>query len=339
MARIRQRGKKFTAEVRYKGLYDSQSFANRRDAERWAAAAEREIDQGIYVPRSVVKQRAKADAEREACPTLAALMLAYQDTKEHRAKKGRDQEARRLVFLAKQPFALKPADQVTPTDIEAFIEDRLDDEVANDTVRLDLAAISIVFKNFKKKHGLTNPLADVDRPPPGKGRNRRLQEDEEEPLLAAADADERPFMRQAIILALETAMRRSELAELTWRQVSRQFKTITLEETKNETPRTVPLSTRALAALESIAGDQENPSGLVLGYDKERLSDAFERIRVKAGCPDLRWHDLRHEATSRLFENTDLRDIEIMAITGHRSPQMLARYAHLRARTLVDRLG
>jgi integrase len=53
----------------------------------------------------------------------------------------------------------------------------------------------------------------------------------------------------------------------------------------------------------------------------------------------LRFHDLRHEATSRLFENTDLDLMEIRAITGHKTLQMLVRYTHLRTARLADRLA
>jgi integrase len=59
----------------------------------------------------------------------------------------------------------------------------------------------------------------------------------------------------------------------------------------------------------------------------------------RAAIADLRFHDLRHEATSRFFENTDLDAIEIASITGHKSMQMLKRYTHLRADRLARRLG
>jgi hypothetical protein len=62
---------------------------------------------------------------------------------------------------------------------------------------------------------------------------------------------------------------------------------------------------------------------------------AFRDAISEEAFPDLRWHDLRHEAISRLFELTDLRENEIMAISGRLTPAMLARYTHLRA----DRLG
>jgi integrase len=65
---------------------------------------------------------------------------------------------------------------------------------------------------------------------------------------------------------------------------------------------------------------------------------AFRDSTPEKAFPDLRWHDLRHEGISRLFELTDLRDNEIMAITGHLTPAMLARYTHLRAHRLGARL-
>ena len=68
------------------------------------------------------------------------------------------------------------------------------------------------------------------------------------------------------------------------------------------------------------------------------IAHAFQKIATEDAFPDLRWHDLRHEAISRLFEHTDLRDHEIMAISGHIRPEMLARYTHLRADKLGPRL-
>ena len=58
----------------------------------------------------------------------------------------------------------------------------------------------------------------------------------------------------------------------------------------------------------------------------------------KVGIEDLRFHDLRHEATSRLFEK-GLNPIEVATITGHKDTKMLMRYTHLRAEDLVERLG
>ena len=65
---------------------------------------------------------------------------------------------------------------------------------------------------------------------------------------------------------------------------------------------------------------------------------AYTDADTAAGCPDLRFHDLRHEATSRLFERTNLSDLQIAKITGHKDPRMLARYANLRGSDLAGAL-
>ena len=58
----------------------------------------------------------------------------------------------------------------------------------------------------------------------------------------------------------------------------------------------------------------------------------------RRGMNNLRFHDLRHEATSRLFEK-GLNPVEVATITGHKDTKMLMRYTHLRAEDLVGRLG
>jgi integrase len=69
------------------------------------------------------------------------------------------------------------------------------------------------------------------------------------------------------------------------------------------------------------------------------ITDSMKKARAKSGLEGIRFHDLRHEATSRFFENTDLDVMEVKAITGHKTLQMLARYTHLRTARLADRLG
>lgn len=69
-----------------------------------------------------------------------------------------------------------------------------------------------------------------------------------------------------------------------------------------------------------------------------RVSRLYQTLFKAAGCADLHFHDLRHEAISRLFERTSLSDFEIAKISGHRTPRMLMRYANLRASALASKL-
>ncbi len=201
-------------------------------------------------------------------------------------------------------------------------------------------------------------------------RDRRLAPEEEVKIRQVLDREivmqrERPLdlAHQAALeflfdLALETAMRMSEMFTLEVRQVDLKAKTAFLEKTKNGDKRQVPLSSVALAAMKRYqkhvqAGSRGMdslpivPDLLFPWWDgtKEgrrattaRLSRQFARIFDAAGCGDLRFHDLRHEATSRLFERTSLSDLQIAKITGHKDPRMLRRYANLRGSDLAARL-
>ncbi len=110
-----------------------------------------------------------------------------------------------------------------------------------------------------------------------------------------------------------------------------------LPRTKNESERTVPLSPAAIGILRELENGEAD--GPVFGMAAMAITHAYMKACKRAGIEDLTFHDLRHEATSRLFENTDLDVMEIRSITGHRSMQMLARYSHLRTHRLADRLA
>lgn len=161
-------------------------------------------------------------------------------------------------------------------------------------------------------------------------------------------------LRLLYILALESAMRMREMYTLTLDQVRIDQRTIFLDRTKNGDKRQVPMTSVARAEIEEYLRVRSipagRPEGLLFpwwdGSDSKKslhsttdyLSNLWVSIFRAAGCADLGFHDLRHEATSRLFERTRLSETEIMKITGHRSHRMMMRYANLRGSTLADRL-
>ena len=122
---------------------------------------------------------------------------------------------------------------------------------------------------------------------------------------------------------------------LRWERVDLKRHSAHLSVTKNDTARTVPLSREAIAVLESIPGRLD---GAVFGMTEDAITRAMSVACRTAGITGLTFHDLRHEAISRLFENTDLDAMEIARISGHRTLSMLSRYTHLRAHHLAERL-
>jgi integrase len=102
--------------------------------------------------------------------------------------------------------------------------------------------------------------------------------------------------------------------------------------------RSVPLNTRCMAVLGSIKSHRTTHGPVFPGVTRDAVKLAFKRARARAGLVDFRFHDTRHEATSRLFER-GLNSVEVATITGHKTQAMLARYTHLRAKDLVKKLG
>jgi integrase len=132
-------------------------------------------------------------------------------------------------------------------------------------------------------------------------------------------------------------MRLGELLALEWRNVDLDRQIAYLPHTKNGESRSVPLST---AAVEVLRWWPRSVSGKVFPQwsRPDSFENAWRRAVERAELPDLHFHDLRHEAASRLFER-GLNPMQVAAITGHKSMQMLKRYTHLRAVDLVALIG
>jgi len=138
-------------------------------------------------------------------------------------------------------------------------------------------------------------------------------------------------------------MRQGELLALEWRNIDLVRKVARVEESKNDhrrrdrtQGRDVPLSSGAITVLKSLP---RNLSGMVSDIGTMAVVHAFQRACKRTGIEGLRFHDLRHEATSRLFERGGWGVMEVAAITGHKTLAMLKRYTHLRAEDLAAKLG
>ena len=87
-----------------------------------------------------------------------------------------------------------------------------------------------------------------------------------------------------------------------------------------------------------MAALPRDPRDRVFPLSKEALRSTWKTACRRAAIEDLRFHDLRHEATTRLFEK-GLNVMEVSSITGHRDLRMLQRYTHLKAEDLARKLG
>ena len=186
-----------------------------------------------------------------------------------------------------------------------------------------------------------NPVSEISMPKLDNARTRRLEVGEEERLLETNNQK----LRRIIILALETGMRRGEILNVKKSHIDFNKSVLLIPTTKTDQPRTIPLSTDAVTVLrEQLRASHSESGGViplheptVFDYKPRGLSGEFLKLCRRKGIHDLHFHDLRHEATSRLFEK-GLNPVEVATITGHKDTRMLMRYTHLRAEDLVGRL-
>ncbi|HEU4777483.1 MAG TPA: site-specific integrase [Telluria sp.] len=179
---------------------------------------------------------------------------------------------------------------------------------------------------------LPNGVPRTARPALPRSNGSRIRPNEIGLIVQASQSME---LKHIVPLAVETAMRRSELLSIRWEDVDIERRSIFLNKTKNGLSRTVPLSS---AALEVLAKLRQRSNGQVFTLAASSVSQAFQRAVERAGLDHVRFHDLRHEATSRLFER-GLNVIEVARITGHVTLSMLDRYTHLDVQGLVHKLG
>ena len=327
MASFRQRSNKWQARVSRDGYPDQvKTFEARVDAERWARSVEAEMDKGQFVNTQ--------EAQRT---TLRELILRYvrEVTPTMKSEK---EDTIRLHAMARKPIANWSLANLSAAKIAAYRDQRLK-EVSEGTVIRELAYLSSIINHGRREWGIhiQNPVQHVRKPKSPTGRTRKLSSDEKIKLLQALEPHGRQniWTKPAVQLALETAMRRSELLNLRWENIDLARQNALLPDTKNGTPRTVPLSNSAVQILRSLT---RNISGVVLPVKYFTLDAAFKRAVKRAGLVDFHFHDLRHTAITAMAEKLP-NLIELSAVTGHKSLSMLKRYYHPNVEDLARKLG
>lgn len=329
MAYIRKRGElQWQVEIRRKGhKLQSRTFNTRAEAERWARHIENEMDRGVFVDRS----EAESTTLKEALERYEREVSAF--------KKGHKQEKKRIAMWKEHDLAERYLANLRGSDFAEYRDDRLKAGASPSTIRLDLALISHLFTVAQKEwrmESLSNPVRMIRMPAPSKARDRRLTSAEEARVVGELrKICKNPYIIPAVQFAAESAMRQGELMSMRWEWVDLKRRVVELPETKNGEARSVPLSSKAVGILKALP---RSICGRVFVVGQDYLSRVFSRAARQAGIEGVRFHDLRHEAASRLFEK-GLNPMEAAAVTGHKTLQMLKRYTHLRAEDLAKKLG
>jgi len=374
MANFRKRGEhQWQARVRRKG-YPAQlkTFETRVAAEAWARKIESEIDGGAYVSRAEAEATSLYEVlvryEREVVPGKKG---DAQERSVLRAWQAVDLSMRPIAAVRSVDIArlrdkwmidLKPATVLRRLAVLSHVFNVARKDWGMESLSNPVELIS----KPKLSNARSRRVAAI-----GEFEGRGAAEDE---LVRIIEASGSTVLPAVIRIAVETAMRRGEIVALQWQHLDLKRRVAHLPETKNGSSRDVPLSSQAVAVLDELKRaaeaelvrtggerlpkrkrvDVESLTGPVFKVRGDAVTRAFERAVdrarkayvdecVAAGrrpdvkyLVDLRFHDLRHEAASRLAAVYQLH--ELTKVTGHKDPRMLMRYYHPRAEDLAKRL-
>lgn len=298
------------------------------NSKRYSATHDTPIEAKNWAMKEIV--RLKEDAKRidsGELPrhTLKELCEIYL-SKVTKHKKGHDSESKRInALLTNYPkLASKTLESIAPKDLIAWKNDRLK-LVADSTVKRELNLLSSIF-NYGIKELLwlhNNPVTKVTKPSEAKPRYRRISGDETEKILNACGytlgeipTTQRHFVAWCFLFAIETAMRAGEILSIKWVNVYDDF--IVLPDTKNGSKREVPLLPSAIELINLVKGIDKNR---VIPLSGDSLKNIFRRVSKETGIIDMTFHDTRHEATTRLAQLLDVKDLS--KVTGHKDINVL----------------
>lgn len=324
MATIRKRGDRWQVIVKRKGYpLQSSTFDLKQDAEKWGRQQERLLDAGQWQDTTQTRQT-----------TLGDLLGRYL-SEVTSTKRGRVPEASRIRAFQRSPLAKCSIAALTGQMVASWRDTR-QKKVSPGTVSRELCLLGHVLNVASREWGIvlqSNPVSLVRRPPQPAPRDRVLNALQRASLLASCGNCRNPWIKPVVVFALETATRRGEILSLTWMNVDLQRGTAKVDGKTG--PRTVPLSPECLAMLQGLPRSLD---GQVFPVTVNTFKQAYERAVVKAGIVDFTFHDLRHDALTRLAKQ-GFNVLELRAISGHTTANMLQRYVSIDAGDLAIRLA
>lgn len=338
MASITTRNGSYRARITRQGQSTiSKSFKTEFDALKWVRQVEVQLELGIYqeqTKKPFIKQDISfSEAAGRYISTHVVHKLNHKTEAGILGLIGKRWDSRKLSSIQKQ-------------DVLMLKEDLLKAGRAASTVNHYINAISQLYQvavnewEFK----LSNPTSGIKRMTEPQGRMKRLPPEAESMLLKHSSESTTLPLSSIIVIAIETGMRSAEILSMRWEDVDLKNRKVLLRHTKNGESRAVPLTSRAKDEFEKLISSQG--SELVFPYCRWQVRRQYIKAVTRAKSAHkgvqnpflgLRFHDLRHEALSRLSDK-GLNVIELAHISGHKTIAMLRRYTHPCHETLLRKI-
>lgn len=323
----------FRVKVRIKGFPgQSATFERKTDAAKWAQSTESAIRENRHFKTSEAKRHTLAELIDRYCRDVLP------------SKKSAKDQAQQLGWW-KDEIGSHSLSDVTPSML-AECRDKLGRKItvrgkplSPASVVRYMAALSVAFTIAVKEWGWLDdtPMRKVTKPKEARGRVRFLSDDERIRLLKVCKESSNPYLYPVVVLALSTGMRQGEIMGLTWDVVDMNRGRAILHETKNGERRAVAITGHALEQVKELAKVRRIDSNLLFPSKENTPQKPQKGMDLRApwlaalknaGIEDFKFHDLRHSAASYLAMN-GASLAEIAEVLGHKTLQMVKRYAHL----------
>jgi len=307
---------KWQAIIRRKGIkQQSKVFKIKSQAIQWARSVECEIDKGNTVDFSLSKKI-----------TLNQIIEKIQPI---------DSRERSRLKILMEYFNGSTVNLINPSRIALFVDLRLSQGLSSATVVKDINTLSKLLKVAQRDWNVylpNDPFKHIGKLKQSPSRVRRLSKNEEFILINRSQSN----LRNIIIFAIETGMRLGEILSLKWSDINNNL--AVLEKTKNGDIRYVPMTKKANQILMKIQKNKNDDRVFYFWKTVSGFESSWQKFKKREGLVDLRFHDLRHEAISRMFEK-GMSHMEVSAISGHKSLLVLRKYTHLNIEYLRDKLA
>ena len=292
----------------------TKTFEHKRDAVRFGKDLELKLIREEY------------DLEKKTFPTFKEVFERYRDEIVIH-KKSKDMEQKLIKYILKEYFVRIRLDKVSPRVISEYRDNALKTLKAS-SVNRRLAIISHCFTICRKEwdYKISNPVLSIRRPVNPEPRDRHLTDAELKQLLQGNRAS--PVMKFIIELALETAMRRTEIASIKSEHVKGNLLKIPVAKTK---ARTIPLTPKAQELLKN---------NLPIRMSSNAIHLAWVRLCKFYNIRDCHFHDTRHMALHNFANKKNISVADCMIISGHKEPRTLLKiYAKSRANEIAEKLS
>lgn len=330
MAYIRERSGKYFAEIRRKGYPNqNKTFQTKAAARAWARRIESSMDNGSWIDtresRSVLMENIVDDLvysyERFGLEVAGPKRGQLNQIKEYFY----GVSIHDMTFDDCLDFAAFRLETICASTMQSQMY-YLKQAVENSRIKTEQPVVDMAIDELKKKNLIMG----------SKRRDRRLEPGEYEALMDEAAGH---WMSAAIDIAVESAMRQGEIHALKWSDINENKGVIRLmRKDKNaqggKSEQKIPLLEGVREALLRAQNSFGQGPNLIPVKRAASISDKFARMTDKIGIPDLRFHDLRHEAISRMFER-GMRVEQVRVVSGHRTLDQLSRYVNLRPEDLA----